>query len=173
MSLAMSNEEICVIYRQAKNKGEQVKILAELNACPVERIIGILVANGEDNRSFNHLRSKLKKKEMTTVKEAAEAVKDFDTALSKGQQAKEQEKIHYKKPEIIPGPPEKKESVAPAEEHTAEVPKAVIAAVEDKITELQYMIEKNKEQAESLLQHNEKFRDRIGILTAWLEEVKK
>lgn len=60
-----------------------------------------------------------------------------------------------------------------AEEHTAEVPKAVIAAVEDKITELQYMIEKNKEQAESLLQHNEKFRDRIGILTAWLEEVRK
>ena len=171
--MQMSNEEIVVRYRQAKEKGKQVKILAELNNCPEERIIGILVANGEDNRSFNHLRNKLKKKEMTTVKEAAEAVKDFDTALSKGQQAKEQEKIPYKKPEIIPGPPEKKESVAPAEEHTAEVPKAVIAAVEDKITELQYMINQNKDQVKSLLQHNEKFSDRIGILTAWLEEVKK
>lgn len=56
---------------------------------------------------------------------------------------------------------------------TKEVPKAVIAAVEDKITELQYLIEQNKDQAESLLQRNEKFSARIGILTAWLEEVKK
>ena len=93
MGLPMTNEEITVRYRQAKDKGKQVKILAELNNCPVERIIGILTANGVDNRCFNHLRSKLKKKEMTTVKEAAEAVKDFDTALSKGQQAEEQEKI--------------------------------------------------------------------------------
>ena len=56
---------------------------------------------------------------------------------------------------------------------TKEVPKAVIAAVEDKITELQYLIEQNKDQAESLLQRHEKFSARIGILTAWLEEVKK
>lgn len=148
MSLAMSNDEIVVRYRQAKNKGEQVKILAELNDCPVEQIIGILVAGGIDHRCFSMLRRKM------------------------NQEATEK-KIPYKKPEIIPAPPEKKESAAPAEEHTTEVPKAVIAAVEDKITELQYMIEKNKEQAESLLQHNEKFGDRIGILTAWLEEVKK
>lgn len=152
--MQMSNDEIVMRYRQAKDRTEQVKILADLNGCPVEQIIGILTAAGIDHRWFSGLRHKMNK----------EAVSEAEKAASK---------IPYKKPEIIPVPPEKKESAAPAEEHTAEVPKAVIAAVEDKITELQYMIEKNKEQAESLLQHNEKFGDRIGILTAWLEEVKK
>lgn len=136
--LAMSNEEIVVRYRQAKNKGEQVKILAELNNCPVERIIGILTTNGVDNRCFNHLRSKLKKKEMTTVKEAAEAVKDFDTALSKGQQAEEQEKIPYKKPEIIPGPPE------PEKQLTVSDAVAVIKAEIAEINRQQYELDMRK-----------------------------
>lgn len=145
MSLAMSNDEIVMRYRQAKDRTEQVKILADLNNCPVEQIIGILTAAGIDHRCFSGLRRKMNK----------EAVSEAEKVVSK---------IPYKKPEIIPAPPEKKESA---------VPKAVIAAVEDKITELQYMIEKNKEQAESLLQHNEKFSERIGILTAWLKVVNK
>ncbi len=66
--LAMSNDEIVVRYKQAKNKGNQVQVLAELNDCPIERIIGILVASGEDNRCFNHLRSKLKKQEEKAAK---------------------------------------------------------------------------------------------------------
>lgn len=136
--MQMSNKEITVRYRQAKNKGEQVQILADLNDCPVERIIGILVANGEDNRSFNHLRSKLKKKEMTTVKEAAEAIKDFDTALSKGQQAEEQEKIPYKKPEIIPAPPE------PDKQLTVSDAIAVIRAELAEINRQQYELDMRK-----------------------------
>lgn len=145
MSLAMSNDEIVMRYRQAKDRTEQVKILADLNNCPVEQIIGILTAAGIDHRCFSGLRHKMNK----------EAVSEAEKVVSK---------IPYKKPEIIPAPPEKKESAAP---------KAVIAAVEDKITELQYMINQNKDTVKSLLQHNEKFSDRIGILTAWLEEVKK
>lgn len=148
--MQMTNADIVKEYKEAKDRTAQVKILADQNCCSEERIIGILVDGGIDHRCFSMLRRKRNQ-------EAAAAA----------------EKIPYKKPEIIPAPPEKKESAAPAEEHTPEVPKAVIAAVEDKITELQYMIEKNKEQAESLLQHNEKFSDRISILTAWLEEVKK
>jgi hypothetical protein len=66
--MQMSNDEIVVRYRQAKNKGEQVTILAELNACPVERIIGILTANGFDNRGFSRIRAKLKKQEQTSDK---------------------------------------------------------------------------------------------------------
>lgn len=146
--LDMPNDEIVMRYKQAKDKTAQVRILAELNACPVERIIGILTNAGIDHRCFSMIRRKMNQESAA-------------------------EKIPYKKPEIIPAPPEKKESAAPAEEHTPEVPKAVIAAVEDKITELQYMINQNKDTVKSLLQHNEKFSDRIGILTAWLEEVKK
>ena len=59
--MQMKNDEIVTRYKQAKDKGEQVKILAQLNACPVERIIGILVAAGIDNRNFNRLRARLKK----------------------------------------------------------------------------------------------------------------
>lgn len=84
--MQMSNDEIVVRYRQAKDKGEQVKILAELNNCPVERIIGILTAAGIDHRCFSGLRRKMNK----------EAVSKAEKVVSK---------IPYKKPEIIPGPP--------------------------------------------------------------------
>ena len=87
MSLAMSNEEIVVRYRQAKNKGEQVQILAELNNCPVEQIIGILTAAGIDHRCFSGLRRKMNKEAVSAAEKVVE------------------KKIPYKKPEIIPGPP--------------------------------------------------------------------
>lgn len=112
--MQMTNDEIVMRYRQAKIKGDQVQILAELNDCPVERIIGILTSAGIDNRNFNHLRAKLKKQEQDVVQEAVKAVKDFDAALSKGEQIQEQEKIPYKKPEIIE-PPNTKSS-EPAED---------------------------------------------------------
>ena len=57
--MQMTNSEIIANYRQSKNKAEQVKILAELNACPVERIIGILTAGGIDARGFGPIRRKL------------------------------------------------------------------------------------------------------------------
>lgn len=132
MGLAMTNEEIVVRYRQAKDKGGQVQILAELNACPVERIIGILTSNGIDNRCFNHLRGQLKKKE--TVDAAVEAVKDFDAALSKGQQIEKPKKV-YKKPEIIPAPP-KRITVSDAV--------AVIRAELDEINRQQYQLDMRK-----------------------------
>lgn len=146
--MQMTNDEIVMRYRQAKNEGDQVQILAELNNCPVERIIGILTSAGIDNRCFNKLRAKLDMQE--PQKEQAEA---------------------EEQPEADEIP--KSDPLLPMKEHTAEIPKAVIAAVEDKITELQYMIEQNKEQAKSLLQHNEKFNARIDILNTWLKEVKR
>lgn len=43
--LAMSEEEICVRYKQAKDPKEQIRILAELNACSVTTIEQILKQN--------------------------------------------------------------------------------------------------------------------------------
>ena len=80
--LDMPNDEIVMRYKQAKDKTAQVKILAELNACPVERIIGILTNAGIDHRCFSMIRRKMNQ-------EAAE------------------KKIPYKKPEVIPAPPKK------------------------------------------------------------------
>lgn len=42
----MHPDEIVVRYRQAKEKGKQIKILAELNACSTEEIMNILYDYG-------------------------------------------------------------------------------------------------------------------------------
>ena len=42
----MSKDEIVVRYRQAKHKAEQIKILADLNACGVDDIIQVLTDSG-------------------------------------------------------------------------------------------------------------------------------
>lgn len=85
--MQMSNREIVNSYKEAKDRTQQVKILADLNCCSVEQIIGILTAAGIDHRCFSGLRRKMNK----------EAVSEAEKVVSK---------IPYKKPEIIPGPPE-------------------------------------------------------------------
>ena len=44
--MEMNRDEIVVRYRQAKKKGEQIKILADLNACGVDDIINVLLEHG-------------------------------------------------------------------------------------------------------------------------------
>lgn len=85
--MQMSNREIVNSYKEAKDRTQQVKILSDLNCCSVEQIIGILTAAGIDHRCFSGLRRKMNK----------EAVSEAEKVVSK---------IPYKKPEIIPGPPE-------------------------------------------------------------------
>lgn len=46
MELQMSEHEICQMYRDAKDKNEQVKILADLNVCDSGTIIDVLSRNG-------------------------------------------------------------------------------------------------------------------------------
>ena len=81
--MQMSNREIVNNYKEAKDRTQQVKILADLNCCSIEQIIGILTSNGIDHRCFSGLRRKLNAEKVVKA-----------------------EKIPYKKPEIIPGPPE-------------------------------------------------------------------
>jgi len=78
----MKPDEIVMRYRQAKNKAEQLKILADLNVCSVDEIINVICEHSEYKpQFFNKAKIKLK-------------------ALSE-----EPEKIPYTKPEIIPEPP--------------------------------------------------------------------
>lgn len=44
----MTEYEICCLYRESRNHVTQLQILAELNATNRNRIIGILVKNGEE-----------------------------------------------------------------------------------------------------------------------------
>lgn len=55
----MSKDEIVVRYRQAKHKAEQIKILADLNACGVDDIIQVLTDSGINLRGMNKIRGKL------------------------------------------------------------------------------------------------------------------
>ena len=55
----MSKDEIVVRYRQAKHKAEQIKILADLNACGVDDIIQVLTDSGMNLRGMNKVRGKL------------------------------------------------------------------------------------------------------------------
>ena len=139
MGLPMTNEEITARYRQAKNKGKQVQILADLNDCPVERIIGILVASGEDNRKFNHLRGQLKKTHNYTPNISQEdKQKIFEESLEQQRKQEQQVKIPYKKPEIIPGLPEPDKQVTVADAV------AVIKAELAEINRQQYELDMRK-----------------------------
>lgn len=72
----MTPDEIVVRYRQAKDKAEQLRILADLNDCTVDGIINVLCEHGGYKpQFFNKAKVKLNKQ------------------------------IPYKKPEIIPEPP--------------------------------------------------------------------
>lgn len=46
MSLQMSESEICMMYRDAKDKNKQIEILADMNVCDSGEIIDVLSSNG-------------------------------------------------------------------------------------------------------------------------------
>lgn len=52
IKMQMTNEEIVKSYNEAKHKGQQIGVLADLNVCPQEVIIDILVGSGIDPRAF-------------------------------------------------------------------------------------------------------------------------
>ncbi len=117
----MSNADIVKEYKEAKDRSAQVKILADQNCCSTERIIGILVAGGIDHRCFSQLR---RKQNQAAVSAAEEVVKA--------------EKIPYKKPEIIPGPPE------PDKQPTVSDAVAIIKAELAEINRQQYELDMRK-----------------------------
>lgn len=64
--MEMAPDEIVVRYRQAKKKGEQLNILAQLNACSVDDIVNVLVEHGGyklDRLSRSRGKAKLLKEE--------------------------------------------------------------------------------------------------------------
>ena len=53
VKMQMTNEEIVRSYKEAKHKGHQIGVLADLNVCPKEVIIEILVEGGISRQSFS------------------------------------------------------------------------------------------------------------------------
>lgn len=63
--MEMTEKEICRNYHLAKNRGEQLQILAELNATSRAEIIGILTRGGETVRLAIPTKGKPRTREMT------------------------------------------------------------------------------------------------------------
>ena len=81
----MTEHEICVMYREAKNKKIQLEILAELNGTRKSMIIGILVKNGEKlpDREINKLYKRLDILE-AQIAEREQEYKEIVKALNSG-----------------------------------------------------------------------------------------
>lgn len=80
--MQMTNDETVMRYRQAKNRGEQIGILAELNACTEEEIIAALKAGGIDGRSIANGRRRKKSVKANTAAELLGQEKPDFTVLS-------------------------------------------------------------------------------------------
>lgn len=73
--MQMTHSEIRKMYRESKNKKDQVKILAELNCCTVEEIKEIL----RETPRLNSQRVDFTKKEETKIVETAKVPRKADS----------------------------------------------------------------------------------------------
>ena len=87
--MQMTESGIVRNYREAKNKREQITILADLNRCEKEEIVEILLKNGVDQKELPRKRKPRKKPEEsskhlpvdTVVSVLAQRVKEIDKEL--------------------------------------------------------------------------------------------
>lgn len=70
----MTESEIVRNYREAKNKREQVNILADLNCCSKEEITEILLNNGVSSQELPKKRKPRKKPEESSKHSAIDTV---------------------------------------------------------------------------------------------------
>ena len=65
----MTKEEICRDYKLAANKREQIKILAELNACTKQQIADILIEDGQEVPKWYQKKEESQEPKKVTVEE--------------------------------------------------------------------------------------------------------
>lgn len=90
-AMSMTVDEIKCMYKEAKNKKEQVYILSEMNLCEPWEIVKVLVENGIDSRGF----SKSMSHEYHLAKENGMVVPEQQYRRT------DPDKVQYKKPEVI------------------------------------------------------------------------
>ncbi len=133
----MTNGEICELYRSAKHKTSQIKILAELNAVPEEKIREILSKGGYEMS----VKATLKNKPVTNKKAEVETK---PAAVEKKKAEVEQ------KPAAV-------ENAVPVMEKV-EVPQLVKDVLVKKMVEIQEEIDEKMEELKVLSQFMEKVR---------------
>lgn len=172
-TLEMSADEIVVSYRQSKNKGQQLGILAQLNMCKPWEIIWILVENGIDPRSFNKvasLRNAYEKAKEKGLQLPSKKISDINAEITP-EEAPEQNPEPDEKVDIIPetenetvtiepdqseGEPEQDEEPQISEE--AVMLESYEKTIETLNNEIAYLQEKNKEYLEKIQELHESAR---------------
>ena len=147
----MAPDEIVVRYRQAKHKGEQLNILADLNACSVDDIVNVLVEHG----GYQLERMSRSRGKAKLLREKTDKVDVLATAAEAVNQ------IPYKKPEIIPEPPK------PEPE---KIPPVVKRALDSGFAYLAEQIDARRNRIEELEAEIAEFEKDIAALRAWQEE---
>lgn len=171
--MEMTNDEIVVRYRQAKEKGKQLNILADLNACSVDDIVNILVEHGGyklDRLSRSRGKAKLlKKKESDKIVEnLSNQVKEstVDIMNKHVEQAlkKAVDKQLEKAKNIIPI------FTAPEDPEPEKIPPVVMRAIDAGLIDLGNEIEARMDRIKMLEVEIEEFKKDIDKLRAWKEE---
>ena len=159
--MEMTNDEIVVRYRQAKEKGKQLNILADLNACSVDDVVNVLVKHGGyklDRLSRSRGKAKLLKKE--------ESDKIVDNLMRKHvEKAIETaaDKQLEKAKNIIPI------FTAPEDPETEKIPPVVMRAIDAGLIDLGNEIEARMERIKMLEAEIAEFQKDIDKLRAWKE----
>jgi hypothetical protein len=160
----MTPDEIVVRYRQAKEKGKQLNILAQLNACSVDDIVNILVEHGGyklDRLSRSRGKAKLLKKEESNKMVENLMRKHVEKAIEKAAD-KQLEKAKnitpvFTAPEVKDPEPEK-------------IPPVVLRALKAGLDDLKSEIEARRDRIEELEAEIAEFEKDIAALRAWEEE---
>ena len=171
----MTPDEIVVRYRQAKEKGKQLNILADLNACSVDDIVNVLVEHGGyklDRMSRSRGKAKLLKKEEADKivenlsNQAKESTVDtFDIMNKHVEKAIEKaaDKQLEKAKNIIPI------FTAPEDPETEKIPPVVMRAIDAGLIDLGNEIEARMERIKMLEAEIAEFKKDIDKLRAWKE----
>ena len=137
MGRIMTDEEIATMYRDSKYKGNEVAILAQLNACPKSEIIEVL-----EHKGFTfpeHMKIKSKRKVLDEARETkAEEDQKDENGLIKNDESKKESKKPGRKRKIktdLPNDADQKEEQAAGPEEN-EIPISVWATVKEKVTQL-------------------------------------
>lgn len=173
-TLEMSADEIVVSYRQSKNKGQQLGILAQLNMCKPWEIIWILVENGIDPRSFNKVATlrnayeKAKEKGLQLPKKSVSEIVEEIQPEEASEQEEEQLTEEHPEPDqseedsrIVNIPVD---SFASEEPEEIQIPEETVMlesyenAIETLNKEIAYLQEKNKEYLEKIQELHESAR---------------
>lgn len=142
--MQMSNSEIVQSYKTAKKRGEQVRILAELNCCQKEDIIAVLEKNGitPDKRLFS-----------TTPQMRAKAEKETPVKVPV---------VYEENKEVAKFKEEKKKMTLPT---------IAVRTLDKRTREMQIEIDSMTEQIAKLTQERKKLEEEFTDLVTFLEGV--